>query len=131
MAAEVIWRKECPGCVGKLPGPRYEFSVLFHCCGSYLAQPYCVTDTFRHPYHFNSHLNLIATLKIEATPSSETPEKNLLPYIPVVPKVCSARPSRDQFLGDPWIHFSNGDCEVFLCFNEWNNVLLKIMAKYL
>jgi len=131
MAAEVIWRKECLGCVGKLPGPRYEFSALFHCCGSDLAQPYCVTDTFHYIYHFNSHLNLIATLKREAARSSETPEENLLPHIPVVPKVCSAGPSRDQFSGDPCIHFCNGDCDVFLFFSGRNNVLLKIMTKRL
>jgi hypothetical protein len=131
MAAEVIWRKECLCCVGKLPGPRYEFSALFHCFGCDLAQPYCVTDTFPHPYHFSTHLNLIATLKREAARFAETAERNLLAYIPVVPKVRSAGPSRDQFSGDPCIHFCIGDCEVFLFYNGWNNVSLKIMAKRL
>jgi len=36
-----------------------------------------------------------------------------------VPKVCSKDPLgiRDQLPGDPWIHFCNGHCKVYLLFN--------------
>jgi hypothetical protein len=38
---------------------------------------------------------------------------------------------RDMFPEDPWIQFCNGYFEVFLFFNESNNVLLKLIAELL
>jgi hypothetical protein len=38
---------------------------------------------------------------------------------------------RDQFPGDPRVHFCNGYFEVYLFFNKKNIFLLKIMAKIL
>jgi len=35
---------------------------------------------------------------------------------------------RDQLPGDPWIHFCNGYLEVYLLFNQRNNVLWKIIV---
>ena len=37
--------------------------------------------------------------------------------------------TRDQFPGYPWIHFCNGYFEVFLFFNNKNNVLINIIAQ--
>jgi len=38
---------------------------------------------------------------------------------------------REQFPGDPWIHFCNRSFEVCLYFGQRNIVLLKIMAELL
>jgi hypothetical protein len=48
----------------------------------------------------------------------------------LVPKVCFQGIS-EQFPGDSWIHFRNTYFEVFLCFNERNVDLLKIITESL
>jgi hypothetical protein len=111
-------------CLGKLRGPRYEFSALFYCRGSDL--PQSCSPTVWPTY--------LLALSLKQPPASDcyhedrgstflrNAAKNTLPCIPLVPPKCAPRGSV--------IHFSNGDCEVFLFCNEWD-VLLKIMAKRL